>query len=173
MSHEADNVTGSNAGDVSAGSASSPRFSARRHLNTWFAFTPCARATSATLAPGSNVSSAIRRFSDTVRQRRTGRTDPTSPATPMTTYSASHSQSCQRGTRDAYFLATIEELASRIFKINGITARAARRSIHCRRKCYFRAGGIEGGNDGLGGTLRAGRAKQYVPGRIEICSGYL
>src|ERR1019366_6195871 len=101
-SQAADNVTGRSAVDAVADSFSSPRFSARRHLNTWFAFTPCARATSATLAPGSNVSSAIRRFSDTVRQRRTGRTDPTSPATPMTTYSASHSQSCQRGTRDAY-----------------------------------------------------------------------
>ena len=55
---------------ASAVSLSSPRFSARRHLNTWFAFTPCARATSATLAPGSKVSSAIRRFSDTVRHRR-------------------------------------------------------------------------------------------------------
>ena len=85
-----------------SGSFSSPRFSARRHLNTWLAFTPLARATSATLAPGSNVSPAIRRFSDTVRQRRTGRTDPASSATPMTSCSALHTDSCQRGTRDAY-----------------------------------------------------------------------
>jgi hypothetical protein len=45
-------------------------------LNTWFAFTPCALATSATLAPGSNVSSTIRRFSATDRHRRTRRSVP-------------------------------------------------------------------------------------------------
>src|SRR5262249_37736687 len=35
----------------------------RRHVNNWLAFTPCARATSATDAPGSNVSSTIFNFS--------------------------------------------------------------------------------------------------------------
>ena len=51
--------------DAAVDSDISPRAKARRHLNTWFAFTPCALATSATLAPGSNVSSTIRRFSAT------------------------------------------------------------------------------------------------------------
>ncbi len=58
---------------------------------TWFALTPCARATSAVLAPGSNVSSAIRRFSDTVRQRRTGRTYPASGRHTPTTCGATTS----------------------------------------------------------------------------------
>jgi len=31
----------------------------RRHLNTWFAFKPCTRATSATLTPGSIVNCTI------------------------------------------------------------------------------------------------------------------
>ena len=95
-------TTGRSDVDGVAVSLSSPRVSARRHLNTWFAFTPCARATRATLAPGSKVSSAIRRFSDTVRHRRTGRGEPISRSSPMTTSSSSNQQSCQRGTRDAY-----------------------------------------------------------------------
>src|SRR5262245_30295187 len=41
-----------------------------RHLNTWFAFTPFARATSATDAPGLNVSSTIRRRSSFERNSR-------------------------------------------------------------------------------------------------------
>ena len=49
-------VTGSNA---EQGSFNSPRSNARRHLNTWLAFTPCAWATSATLAPDTNVNSTI------------------------------------------------------------------------------------------------------------------
>jgi hypothetical protein len=69
-SHGADTITGSIAVAGEAGSASSPLRKARRHANTWFAFTPCARATNATLAPGSNVSSTIRRFSATERNRR-------------------------------------------------------------------------------------------------------
>jgi len=44
-------VTGSNAVDAAEESTNSPRSKARRHLNTWFAFSPCARATNATLAP--------------------------------------------------------------------------------------------------------------------------
>jgi hypothetical protein len=95
-------TTGRSDVDGVAVSLSSPRVSARRHLNTWFAFTPCARATRATLAPGSKVSSAIRRFSDTVRHRRTDRGAPISRSSPMTTSSSSNQQSCQRGTRDAY-----------------------------------------------------------------------
>jgi len=55
-------------------SFSSPRSYARRHLNSWFAFMPCARATSATLAPGLNVNCTIASFSEAVRQRRTRRT---------------------------------------------------------------------------------------------------
>src|SRR3974390_1668787 len=43
----------------------SPDSKARRHLNTWFAFTQCARATSARLASGSNVNCSICRFPDT------------------------------------------------------------------------------------------------------------
>jgi hypothetical protein len=80
----ADTVTGSKAVDVTLGSDSSPRSKARRHLNTWFAFTPCVLATSATLAPGSNVSSTIRRFSDTDLHRRTRRSDTDPSACTMT-----------------------------------------------------------------------------------------
>jgi hypothetical protein len=39
-----DTVTGSKAVDAAMGSDISPRSKARRHLNTWFAFTPCALA---------------------------------------------------------------------------------------------------------------------------------
>src|SRR5579859_1579897 len=69
-SHSAglDRRTGSSA---EHGSLSSPRSNARRHLNTWFAFTPCARATCATLAPGSSVNCTICRFSATDRHLRT------------------------------------------------------------------------------------------------------
>jgi hypothetical protein len=49
-------VTGTRAAH---GSISSPRSNARRHLNSWFAFTPCARATSATLALGAIVNCTI------------------------------------------------------------------------------------------------------------------
>src|SRR5215831_4631074 len=41
-----------------------------RHLKTWLAFTPFARATSATDAPGFNVSSTIRRRSSFERNSR-------------------------------------------------------------------------------------------------------
>jgi len=63
-------VTGSKAVAGEACSANSPLLKARRHANTWLAFTPCARATNATLAPGSNVNSTMRRFSETERNRR-------------------------------------------------------------------------------------------------------
>ena len=97
VSLDADNVTGSNAVDAWAGSTSSPLSSARRHLNTWFAFTPLARATSATLAPGSNVNATIRRFSATDRHRRIRRSaTPISDCT-MTTSSRLSSRQCQRG----------------------------------------------------------------------------
>src|SRR2546427_7238100 len=43
-----------------------------RQANTWLALTPCARATRATDAPSTNVSSTIRRSSSTVRYRRLG-----------------------------------------------------------------------------------------------------
>jgi hypothetical protein len=76
VSHAAATVTGSKAVEAELGSDNSPRSKARRHLNTWFAFTPCARATNATLAPGSNVSSTIHRFSATDRHRRTRRSVP-------------------------------------------------------------------------------------------------
>jgi hypothetical protein len=39
------------------GSTNSPCLKARRQLNTWFAFTPLANATCATLAPGSKLCS--------------------------------------------------------------------------------------------------------------------
>jgi hypothetical protein len=71
VSHAADTVTGSKPVDATPGSDSSPRSKARRHLNTRFSFTPCALATSATLAPGTNVSSTIRRFSATDRHLNT------------------------------------------------------------------------------------------------------
>jgi hypothetical protein len=38
-------MTGRSPVGPDAGSFSSPRFRARRHLNNWFAFTPCAHAT--------------------------------------------------------------------------------------------------------------------------------
>jgi len=72
----ADTVTGSKAAAGAAGSANSPLLKALRHAKTWLAFTPCARATDATLAPGSNVNSTIRRFSATERNRRTRRSAP-------------------------------------------------------------------------------------------------
>ncbi len=52
-------VTGSKACGEAAESKSSPRSKARRHLNSWFAFKPWARATCATLAPGSIVNCTI------------------------------------------------------------------------------------------------------------------
>jgi hypothetical protein len=50
-----------------------------RHWNTWFAFTPCSRATRAIEAPGTNVASTIRRFSSGVLRNRLreGATDST------------------------------------------------------------------------------------------------
>ena len=48
-------------------------------LGTWFAFTPLACATCSTLAPGSKVSSTIRRFS-TKAWRLRGRRSPTNPS---------------------------------------------------------------------------------------------
>src|ERR1039458_5193020 len=105
VSHEADNVTGSNAVDATAGSTSSPLSNARRHLNTWLAFTPLARATSATLAPGSNVNSTIRRFSATERHLRSRRTVPTSSESTMTPSSDSCPTQRQRGRLDAYLCA--------------------------------------------------------------------
>ena len=50
--------------------SSSPCRYNRRQANTWLAFTPCARATQATDAPGSNVSSTTRRFSSRECRRR-------------------------------------------------------------------------------------------------------
>jgi hypothetical protein len=47
VSHAADTVTGSKPVDATPGSDSSPHSRARRHLNTWLAFTPCALDTSA------------------------------------------------------------------------------------------------------------------------------
>src|SRR6266571_1597460 len=44
----------------------------RRHPNTWLALIPCARATRATDAPSTNVSSTIRRFSAMLRCCRVG-----------------------------------------------------------------------------------------------------
>ncbi len=74
----------------SAGNISPFRY-ARRHRNTWFAFTPSACATRATLAPGSSVSSTIRRFSSTDHRLR-----------PIHQASTVKPQSCQRGTSNAY-----------------------------------------------------------------------
>jgi hypothetical protein len=70
VSHAADTLNRGKPVDAASGSDSSPRSKARRHLKTWFAFTPCDLATSATLAPGSNVSATIRRFSATDRHLR-------------------------------------------------------------------------------------------------------
>ena len=78
-------VTGSNAVDPETDSTNSPRSNARRHLKTWFAFTPLACATCATLAPGSNVSSTIRRFSDKARRLR-GRRSATNPSERIMTH---------------------------------------------------------------------------------------
>jgi hypothetical protein len=46
-------VTGSKAVELAPASFNWPFLKRRRHLNTWFAFTPCARAISATLAADS------------------------------------------------------------------------------------------------------------------------
>jgi hypothetical protein len=43
-----------------------------RHWNTWFAFTPCSRATRAIEAPVTNVASTMRRFSSRVLRNRLG-----------------------------------------------------------------------------------------------------
>ena len=58
-SHGADTVTGSKAVVGAAGSANWPLLKARRHANTWLAFTPCARATTPhwRLAPSSTLQS--------------------------------------------------------------------------------------------------------------------
>jgi hypothetical protein len=69
-------TTGSKVVARSLASPSPPRTYARRHLNTWFAFTPSACATRATLAHGSNVDSTIRRFSAVVRRIRGPRRAP-------------------------------------------------------------------------------------------------
>ncbi len=78
VSHAADTVTGSKAVVPETGSTNSPRSKARRQPNTWFAFTPFARATCATLVPGWNVNSTMRRFSD-VACRLRGRLSRTTP----------------------------------------------------------------------------------------------
>src|SRR3569833_1138655 len=74
---EFDTLTGISA---TLDSLCSPRSNARLHLNSWFAFMPCARATSATLAPGLNVSCTIASFSEAVRHRRTRRPVLTKPS---------------------------------------------------------------------------------------------
>ena len=53
-------MTGSKAVANAADSTNSPRSKARRHSNTWFAFTPCARATAphSRQAPTSTLLSA-------------------------------------------------------------------------------------------------------------------
>src|ERR1039458_5916950 len=102
VSLEADNVTGSKAVDAAAGSTSSPLSKARRHLNTWLAFTPLARATNATLAPGSNVNSTIRRFSATDRHLRTRRSATAISDCTMTISSGPRPRQDQRGGLDAY-----------------------------------------------------------------------
>src|SRR5579859_631156 len=94
-----DTVTGSKA-VAKAADSNSPPSKARRQTNTWFAFTPCALATRATLAPGANVNSTIRRFSATVQLRRIRRS--ASPASSMTTSSNSNPLECQRGRPHAY-----------------------------------------------------------------------
>jgi hypothetical protein len=67
-------VTGSKAVVGATGPANSALLKARRHVNTWLAFTLFAGATTnATLAPSSSVSSTIRGFSATERNRRTRR----------------------------------------------------------------------------------------------------
>jgi hypothetical protein len=62
-------TTGSKAVESRADSTNSPRLKARRHANTWFAFTPLISATFATLAPDSRLCSTIRRFSAIERRR--------------------------------------------------------------------------------------------------------
>src|SRR6202042_720922 len=52
-----------------------------RHWNTWFAFTPCSRATREIDAPGTNVASTMRRFSSGVRRNRFREGDTDSTAT--------------------------------------------------------------------------------------------
>ena len=42
----------------------------RRQVKSWFAATPCRRATRLTVIPGSKVSATIRTFSDALQRRR-------------------------------------------------------------------------------------------------------
>jgi len=77
-----------------------PRSKARRHLNAWFAFSPGARATNATIAPGSSVRSTICRFSATDRNRWTG--GAVRSASTMNTSSDTDRRTSQRGKPDAY-----------------------------------------------------------------------
>ena len=87
-------VTGTSA---TLGSLSSPRSNARRHLNTWFAFTPWACATWATLAPGFSVNCTIWSFSEIDRKRRTRRPVLNPTASGMSRSSVLHYHSRYKG----------------------------------------------------------------------------
>ena len=86
------------------GSVSSPRSNARRHVNTWLAFTPCARATSATLAPGFSVNFTISSFSETDRHRRTRRPEFISNSSAMSRSLRLTLSTARRGRAYAYEL---------------------------------------------------------------------
>ena len=95
-------MTGSKTVYAAVESTNSPHSKARRHLNTWFAFTPCARATSETLAPGAIANWTICRFSDTDRHLRTRCPEPVLTASAMSRSSAHRRLNHQKGTQDAY-----------------------------------------------------------------------
>ncbi len=90
--------------DAALGSLSSLHFRGQRHLKTWFAFTPCARAISATLAPGTNVAP---RSAAPPTKFATGETDarfPASSSSNMTTSSPSKPNSCKEKFRPLTFV---------------------------------------------------------------------
>jgi hypothetical protein len=80
LSSSAEIETGSNAVVLPEASSNRPLSNKRRHLNTWLAFTSCARAISATLAPGSIVNRTIAAFSETDRRLLTRRPGPATSA---------------------------------------------------------------------------------------------
>lgn len=107
----ASTTTGSST--VESPGGKSPVRYARRHRNTWLAFTPSACATRATLAPGNNVGSTIRRLSSTDHRLR-----------PIGQASTMKPDPRQRGTSHAY--ARFDPPLNRITRCFGARSQCAR-----------------------------------------------
>ena len=94
-------VTGTSAvADFDLRGCRSPLSYCRFQRNTWFAFTPLASATLATLAPGSSVSLTILSFSSIRRKTRRFRLDDTLAS--MRPIVSRHLSHVQMGRPDAY-----------------------------------------------------------------------